>query len=712
MSLTKQNPFLNPIYKKRAKEIVSKMTLSEKVSLMGGKAARDKIHGALKGTLKEHYNEHPYEAGGNEKYGVPALSFCDGPRGVVCGRGVNTCFPSPVMRSASFNPELETEIGVAIGREALANGANFYGGICINVPYHPGWGRSQETYGEDTYLIASMGSAMIRGVQSQGVIACIKHFAFNSMENLRFEVDVDCDLRTEREIFLRQFELCVKEAHAGAVMTAYNKFRGVLCGHNQYLLKKVLRDEWNFDGIVMSDFTWGIRDTVEAANAGECVEMADTRFFGPRLEAAVRAGLVTEQTVDDATERIIATLFYFQDFRSKIKSSWKEHQSLALKSAEEGIVLLKNDYGILPLNHKKLRKIAVFGRLAEGENTGDRGSARVYPPYTVSPLQGMINYVGTDTEIIYYRGKNIHHARRMAEECDAVIMIAGYDYRDEGEAISKDENSTKTGTIAGGDRTGSLRLHEEEERFLEAVSGLNPRTVVILMGGSTIIPGSWHEKVPAMIFCCYAGMEGGNALAEILFGLKDPGGRLPFVIPFTEDDLPRLDFSAPEVTYGYWHGYRKLLHDKKQALFPFGFGLSYFKFSVSQLNVELEDRDLVVSAFVRNCQREKTINRTQDRVNRPSCGTRKALDRLPAVGSTVIQVYIQSPEEDSVRVLRGFQKVHLQRGESEQVTIRIPFEHLKIFGEEGNFVLLHGCYNVYIGTSSREQDLQKLTIEL
>ena len=687
------------IYTDRAKAILDAMTLKEKVNLMSGVTARNSIHGALKGLTGEHYNERPYSAGGNKQKGIPSLEFCDGPNGVVCGRGKSTCFPVPMMRAATFDTALETEIGKAIGEEIIAYGGNFFGGVCINLPYHPGWGRSQETYGEDDFLLGEMGSAMVSGVQATGVIACLKHFAFNQMENNRFDVDVSTDMRTEREIFLRHFEKCVRVAGAGAVMSAYNKYHGTMCGHNDYLLNQVLKKEWNFDGFVISDFTWGVRDTVAAANGGQNIEMADTRYFGQRLVDAVKNEQVSEQIVDDAAIRIVSTLLYFEDIRRK-KSGKQSldneisalsgkgkmkllgsriHRDLALRCAEGGITLLKNDNQVLPLS-KKLHTLVVFGRLAEFPNIGDRGSSRVYPPHIVTPLEGIAKSVSENTNVIYYNGKSLSHAKRLLQEADAAVIVTGYDYHDEGEGISKDQNTAEKGSFLGGDRIGKLRLHEEDDEFLSSISGINPKTTVVIVGGSTIIPGTWIEKIPAVLLMYYAGMEGGTALANVLFGKCDPGGRLPFVIPKREEDLPDIDFSATFVRYDYWHGYRRLQHTGTAPMFPFGYGLSYTEFCIQNMHVEYQKEAQMISVIC-------------------------AVQNIGACsGSTVIQLYIKTPCADAVWQLRGICKVWLSSKEMQDVTIQVKkFDLLSFDIEAKGFVLMDGRYEIGLGFSADEE---------
>ena len=298
-------------YDRKAQEILEQLSLEEKVSLMCGnlldftKASRQEIGMLVMGLTQEatHYNVVPYGAGGLEKHGVPPMLFCDGPRGVVCGVGKSTCFPVTMARGATFDKDLEEKIGHAIGKEVRAFGGNLFAGVCVNLPYHPGWGRSQETYGEESFAIGQMGAALTRGVQDEGVMACVKHFAFNQMENARFKVSVTCDQRTEKEVFLPHFKDCI-DAGAASVMSAYNRYNGTMCGHNSYLLNEVLKNEWGFDGFVMSDFFYGVKDTVAGANGGQDVEMPVTHFFGDWLVKAVQDSFVSEERINDAALRI------------------------------------------------------------------------------------------------------------------------------------------------------------------------------------------------------------------------------------------------------------------------------------------------------------------------------------------------------------------------------------------------------------------------
>lgn len=397
-------------YTQRAREIVKRLTLEEKVSLMGGNWSLEKmLSEAMSNKSNSHYNMVPYPAGGIERENIPPMLFADGPRGIVCGSGETTCFPVSMLRGATFDTHLEERIGQAIGEEARAFGANTFAGVCINLPYNPGWGRSQETYGEESFHIGQMGAALVRGVQSKNVIACVKHYAFNSMEISRFKVSVDCDKRTEREVYLPHFKDCI-DAGAASIMSAYNKYKGTHCGHHDYLLNKVLKEEWDFDGFVMSDFIWGVKDTVEAANGGQDIEMCCTQYFGEKLVKAVRDGLVPESRIDDAAVRIIRTLLAFteadnDEYPKEKYVGTPEHIALAKEAARKGITLLQNRNNVLPFRRNEIKTIALIGRLGNNENIGDWGSSRVFPAYVVTPLQGLKN-IAPDKEIIYCDGSD------------------------------------------------------------------------------------------------------------------------------------------------------------------------------------------------------------------------------------------------------------------------------------------------------------------
>ena len=672
-------------FTRQAKALVEQMTLEEKVFLMSGWVGTSYDFPTPEDPQDRHYNFNPYGAGGCKRLGLEPMLFCDGPRGVVSGTGKTTCFPVSMCRGATFDRELEEEIGRAIGREVLASGGNLFAGVCINLPYNPGWGRSQETYGEDSFAIGQMGSALVRGVQSENVAACVKHFAFNSMEFSRFKVSVDCDRRTEREVFLPHFHDCV-EAGAASVMSAYNKYQGVYCGHNAYLLRKVLKEEWDFDGFVMSDFIHGVRATAEAANSGQDMEMCWTKFFGENLVRAVREGRVPEARVDDAALRIVRTLLAFQTARKEDGVPGPEvlncqtHRDLALRAAREGITLLKNT-GLLPLERQKTRKLAVLGKLAEKGNIGDWGSSRVYPPYVVDPLEGL-RRIAPETELTYCDGSDLDTARKAAREADAVLFIVGLDHGDEGEYVAPQDLDPNQFETMGGDRR-DLGLHPDEIRLIQAAAAENERSIVVLMGGNTLLVRPWYDRVSSVLMAYYPGQEGGIALAEILFGDVNPSGKLPFVLPERAEDLPPVEWDTENQWYDYYHGYALL--DKKDVapLLPYGFGLSYTTFAVSDPLFGTEGDRIWARCLVKN---------TGDRA-----------------GDEVIQLYVgfgHSLQDRPIRSLRGFQRVTLLPGEEKEILLQCPVEKLRFYDpREGGFRLEHMVYDLYIGTSSHPKDL-------
>jgi Beta-glucosidase-related glycosidases len=631
-----------------------------------------------------HYNKVPYPAGGIEEKNIPPMLFADGPRGVVCGTGKTTCFPVSMLRGATFDTELEERIGQAIGEEVRAFGGNTFAGVCINLPYNPGWGRSQETYGEESFHIGQMGSSLVKGVQNKNVIACIKHFAFNQMEISRFKVSVDCDKRTEREVFLPHFKDCI-DAGAASVMSSYNLYHNVHCGYHNYLLDQVLKGEWDFDGFVMSDFIWGVKDTVEAANGGQNMEMCCTQFFGDKLVKAVQDGFVPEAKIDDAALRIIRTLLAFTEadkekYTIQENAGSKEHIALAKEAATKGITLLQNRFKVLPFDKTKIKKLALIGSLAKTEVIGDWGSSRVFPAYVVTLFQGIEN-IAPDVEIIYCDGKEIEEARAAAKKADAVVFMAGYNHDDEGEFISEDEKDGYTQAI-GGDRL-NLGLHKEDIELIKAVGPENPKSAVVLVGGNMIMMTEWKDSVNAVLMSYYAGQEGGNAIAQIIFGEVNPSGKLPFVIPYCESDLPKVNWDTTSQWYDYYHGYTKLEKESKEPLLPYGFGLSYTEFALSGVSFGLEGDKIYAVGKVKNVG---------------------DMD-----GTQVVQLYVgfkNSKVDRPVKLLRGFSRMELKAGEEKEVRIECPVEKLKWYNPyTRSWELEHMEYEMYLGFSSDKKDL-------
>jgi beta-glucosidase len=662
----------------KAKHLLAQMSLEEKIHQMSGDTSL--FRGLIE--LLVAYNKRPLPAGENSRLSIPSIRFSDGPRGVVINR--STCFPVSIARGASWDTSLEERVGDAIGIEARSQGANFFGGVCINVLRHPAWGRAQETYGEDQYHLGEMGAALVRGVQRH-IMACIKHFAANSIENARLRVDVHISERTLREIYLPHFKRCIDEG-AASVMSAYNRVNGYYCGHNTHLLRDILKKDWAFEGFVVSDFVFGIRNG-KAANSGVDVEMPLTIHFGKRLMKLVRKGVVPESVVNEAVLRILRQKIRFAQIGEPVHYvtntvSSPEHKALAREAAQKSMVLLKNEpvkgspLPILPLNIAQIKSIAVIGKLANARNIGDKGSSMVRPPYVVTPLEGIRTAVPPDCEIIYSNGKDIAKAVNIARKSDIAIIITGNTHKDEGEYIF----------VKGGDRdTLTIKPHDEE--LILRVAAEIPRTIVVLMCGSAIITEAWREKVPAILVAWYPGMEGGNALADILLGKVCPCAKLPCVFPKSESQLPFFDKRARSIEYGYFHGYRLMEREGYEPAFPFGFGLSYTKYEYE--NIQLDHEEI------------GTDGKLSVRVQITNSGD--------VTGEEVAQLYIgytDSRVERPLKELKGFSKMHLAPGESKCVEFALAARDLAYYDEQRSIWIVEPItYTVYVGPSSRNEEL-------
>ncbi len=547
------------------------------------------------------YYRHAWPAGRNERTRIPGLAFTDGPRGVVVGNA--TCFPVAMARAASFDVDLEAEIGRVIGLESRAVGASYFGGVCVNLLRHPAWGRAQETYGEDPHLLGEMGAALTHGVQ-QHVMACVKHFACNSMENARFSVDITVDDRALHEVYLPHFRRVV-EAGVASVMSAYNSLNGEWCGESRTLLRGILRDEWGFDGFVITDFIFGLRDPVASVRAGLDVEMPFAQQRAQALPDALASGALNRADLEAPAVRFVATLLRFAAVLRRPAPpasvlAAAEHRALAWRAAQESIVLLTNRESFLPVDPESVRSVAVLGRLARVANLGDGGSSAVHPPDAVTPLEGIREAFAAATLV--------HHDDdvSIAADADLVVVVVGYTKADEGEFVDPSTSASllhlfppmdhpTLGTAAtmpdlppapparplepdeavmatGGDRR-SLRLHPVDEALIAAAVGANPRTVVAVMSGSAVVM-PWVEGPSATLMLWYPGMEGGRALADVLTGAVPASGRLPFAIPRDDADLVHFDLDATTETYDLFHGQWYLHRTGVAAAFPFGFGLT------------------------------------------------------------------------------------------------------------------------------------------
>ncbi|SDM74267.1 beta-glucosidase family protein [Actinomyces ruminicola] len=626
------------------------------------------------------YNTVPYVHGAVDRLGIPGTRFVDGPRGCVAGQG--TAFPVSMARGATWDVGLEERIGGVIGTEVRAVGGNFFGGVCINLPRHPAWGRVQETYGEDTCLLGEFGAALTRGVQRHAM-ACAKHYALNSMENKRFQVDVTIDEATLHEQYLPHFKRVVDEGVA-AIMSAYNSVNGQWAGQNRYLLHEVLREQWGWDGITVSDFIWGLRDAAASLNNGLDLEepfaQQRARDLGRRLES----GETSWEMVRRAGVRLLAAQLRSYALWDRVPEdaallACPEHRALAREAATRAMTLLKNERvdgaPVLPLA-ADLRTIAVIGRLATAENMGDSGSSMVRPPSYATPLEG-ITAAYPDAEILLVEEDDPDAAAGAAARADVAIVVAGFDKHDEGEWVGGDTMNDPVltslfpalpdGAAAptgqanaimtagyGGDRS-RLTLRDVDEEIIKKVTAANPRTVVALVGAGTTMMENWRHSVPAILMMWYAGMEGGHALADVLTGRANPSGRLPFSIPTSEAHLPPFDREWTAVTYDRWHGQRLLDRLGVKAAYPLGWGLSYTTYRLDDAEVtastgEGAERVLSVRASVTNTG-------AQD-------------------GIQVVQVYGRGGAHAEETQLLGFATVEVPAGTTQEVDVPVRLTQL------------------------------------
>ncbi len=650
----------------RVDALLSQMTLEEKVTQMAGDTY-----------LSASYGRELWNVPGVERLGVPPFRVSDGPRGVGVHEGA-TAFPVGIARAASWDPDLERRVGEAMGRELRAIGGNVLLAPTMNNLRHPSWGRSQETYGEDVHLLSRMGVAFVQGVQRY-VLANPKHYAANSIEDTRFKVDVSIDERTLREIYLAQFRAAVHEGGAASVMSAYNSVNGQFCGENTTLLRQILKEEWGFDGFVLSDFTFGTHP--DSAVNGLDLEMPSPNVFRDLLEQ-VRSGDIPESVVDEAVSRMLRKkLQYNLAAPSPVDESVvasEAHLAIAQEAAAEGSVLLKNESGALPLDKSSISRIAVVGSLADEPNIGDDGSSAVRPSFVVTPLQGIEDAVG-DGVAIDHIGKDQLNADDIAliEAADAVIVVTGLTSEDEGE-----------GLISGGDRV-DLGLGEKRTGLIQTAAAANDRTIVVLEGGGAITMGEWLPDVEALLMVWYPGQMGGHAIAELLFGDANPSGKLPITFPTSLEQLPRFDNESLAVTYDYFHGYRYL--DRNDAIpeHPFGFGLSYTTFSIDDLR-----------ASQTRAEAGDIVRFSADLTNTGA-----------VAGAEVVQLYVTYPGssvERPERELKGFAKLRLGPGETKTVEIDLPVNSLAYYDATASAWALEALeHEIHLGTSSRDLPLSE-----
>ena len=706
--------------------LLSQLSQKEQLSLLDGD---EPFWQGLGKILCDRYNRVPFIMGEVPRLKIPGIKFTDGPRGIVMG--ASTCFPVSMSRGATWDTDLEKKIGEAIGLEGRAQGANYFAGICINLPRHPAWGRIQETYSEDPILLGEFGLALHKGV-SPHLMTCVKHYALNSMEIARFRVDVKVDDAALHEVYLPHFRQLV-EGGVSSVMSSYNSVRGEFAGQNYELLTEILREQWKFDGFVLSDFIFGLRDAALSVKNGLDIEAPFAQQRDMHLQKAVDAGDLQWSHVSTACTRILRKQLQHvaatgHEIPRESVIFCDAHKELAREAASKGMVLLKNErlgeQPLLPLDVGKIKKVAIIGRLANKNNTGDRGSSAVFAPKVVTAYEG-IKAALPNAEVQLSDADSVEKAGQVAGTVDLAICIVGYDAGDEGEYVvpsfetdpvlldlfppteseedrkveallrespdtSKPTTKDSISVGEGGDRK-SLRLRPRDVEIIDAVSKANSNTVVSIIAAGAVIMEEWIDKVPAVLMMWYSGSEGGHAFADVLLGNVDASGRLPFSIPRSEEHLPFLDVEASSIEYDRWFGQRLLDRLEEPARFPLGHGLSYTSFEVS---------DLSVDKAVSQQQSEKFTVRAKI----SNVGTR--------AGRYIAQVYgLTNGDDFPSRVLLGFKPIDLEHGQSNVVEVSCSTRPLQRW-KDGAFVLVDQEFDIELASSSGDSGALKARVHL
>lgn len=625
---------------------------------------------------------------------VPALGLQDGPAGVGDGMGGVTQLPAPVSLAATFDPEAQQSYGKTAGAEFHGKGADVALGPTANIVRDPRWGRNFETYGEDPYLNGQTATNEIQGLQSQGVMAQVKHTAAYNIERGAerggTKDNAIVDDRTLHEIYLPAFQEAITKGKAASAMCAYNQVNGVYSCENPDVLNKGLYDEAKFDGFVTSDWGAAHDNAAKLANGGMTQEMPGSAFYGQGLQDAVGKGEVSKKTLDAMVTRVLTQMFRFGLFDKKktgdpkAKVTTPEHVETAKKLAEQGSVLLKNDDNALPLNPKKIKSIAISGGDAVDAQTSGGGSATTTTSGTVLPGDAIKKRAGDGVDVTYTEGAgertkspDIDAAAAAAKKADVAIVFASYS---EQEATDLD----------------GIDLPGKQNDLIDAVSQANPNTIVVLNTGSAVTM-PWLSKVKGVIEGWYPGQQDGNAVADLLFGDTNFSGKLPVTFPKSLKDVPAAtsdrwpgNDKGIEYSEGLDVGYRWYDAKKIEPLFPFGYGLSYTTFGYSGLKVDGgSDGNATVTATVKNT------------------GSKE--------GADVAQLYVSNPAADKEppQQLKGYRKVSLKPGASTTVTFTLTPRDLAHWDSSGKkWATSSGEYGISVGDSSRDKDALtgKLTV--
>lgn len=662
-------------YKEKAKELVGQMTLEEKIGM---------IHGA-----------QLFQTAGVPRLGIPPLKMSDGPMGVryefepdqwkVIGHSDDyvTYLPCTSALAATWNRNLAYDMGQVLGEEARGRGKDVILAPSVNIKRSPLCGRNFEYFSEDPYLTKELVVPYVQGVQQWDVATCVKHFALNNQETERLKVNVEVEEKALRELYLPAFYEALIKGNSYTVMGAYHKLRGEFCCQSKYLLEDILRKEWKYDGVVISD--WGaVNNTEQASNSQLDIEMSvtnnfDQYYMAEPLKKKVEEGKIREDVIDEKVIRILILMMRLHMFDEKRKSgtyNTSEHRQKALEIARESVVLLKNEKKRLPLNPQKIKKLLIIGENGECIHANGGGSAEIKALYEITPHMGIKSLLGGNTQIQYVKGycgekKDSHseinwqedslkegggkshkesvsnslkekrrklreEAVNLAKEYEHVIFIGG---------LNHDQDSE------GNDRL-DMKLPYEQDELIKQLLKVNPATILVISAGSPVEMGSWITMADTIVWSWYAGMEGGKALAEVLFGQVNPSGKLPetFYKKHTDCSAHSLgEFPGGENVHykeGLFVGYRYNDTFDVPPEFCFGHGLSYTTFSYENARVVKNEKGTEVFCTIKNT------------------GIMK--------GAETVQVYLASKnrqEEEPIQELKGFEKIELLAGESREVCI-------------------------------------------
>ena len=683
------------------KELVSKMTLEEKAMLVVGAGKSRRIPGAAGETRSI------------ERLGIPSIVTADGPQGVrIEGDGKPysaTAFPSAIVLASTWNPEVAEKVGRAMGEEAREYGVDILLAPGMNIHRNPLCGRIFEYYSEDPLLTGEMAAAFVKGVQSQGVGACLKHFVANNQETNRRLVDTIVSERALREIYLRGFEIAVKKAKPWAVMSAYNKLNGKYCSENEWLLTKVLREDWGFDGLVMTD--WGAGENpIEQMKAGNDLLMPGNDDQVKAIIEAVKKGELSEEILDRNVKNILKVIVKtpaFKGYKYSNKPDLEAHAKVAYEAAAEGIVILKNENNTLPLS--KETKIAVFGTGQIETLRGGLGSGWTHPKYTVSILEGFRERgLKIDSELAEKYEKYVEEMRSREEykpkRLDIPLPPLPQDFLSE-EEVEKYAKRNDVAVVVisrlsgeGWDLKpvkGGFYLSDDEKSLLEKVSRAfhkyGKKVVVVLNIGLPIEVASWRDLVDAILLIWQPGQEVGRVTADALVGVINPSGKLPVTFPKDYKDVPSWSFPGEppdnpvKVVYyeDIYVGYRYYDTFGVEPAYPFGYGLSYTEFEYSDLKVEVSEDSIKVKFKVKN------------------------VGKYP--GKEVAQIYVSPPRGEipkPLQELKGFRKTKLlQPREAEEIEVEIPLRLLASYSR-GKWIVEAGKYEIRVGASSRDIKLK------